>query len=184
VQPSSGQPSAFGLLSEWAESNRIFRRNKRSGRSKLLAAVLCASGYSYRYVASLLGGISYVGVRDAYLAVVSSCPDGTPEPRRAVAIDESRMTIGESDAYLWLARDIDSGEVISFRCSFTGSPEDSADFCMSILRRCTNRPTLRLGRGDNYPRGLKNLDLHFELETPPASSLADILRRLFLPGRR
>jgi hypothetical protein len=173
----------MGLLTEWAESNRVFRRNKKSGRSKLLAAVLCASGYSYRYVASLLGGISYVGVRDAYLAVLSFCPDETPKPRRAVAIDESRAVIGIRDAYFWLARDIDSGEVISFRCSFTGSPEDSAEFCLSILHRCTTRPIVRLGKGDNYPKGLKNLDLQFEVEAQPAGGITQLFKRLFFSGR-
>ncbi len=109
--------------------------------------------------------------------------DDSTRFRRAVAIDESLVKIGERNAYFWLARDIDSGEIVSFRCSFTASPEDSADFCLSILRRCQERPAVRLGKGANYPKGLKNPDLQFEVETPPSPGITQMLRRFFLSGR-
>lgn len=170
-------PDVIDLLAEWGLANSAFRRNKLSVRRKVLAAVLAASGTSYRETATLLGGMSHIAVRDSYIGLTGILPRGEKVFRRAIALDESVVRLGNEQAYLWLARDVDTGQTLSFMCSFTGSPEDSATFALSVLETCSNRPAARLGRGPNRPRGLKNLDFYFQTEPP--SSVVQIVRKIF-----
>ena len=129
---------------------------------KVLAAALCNSGYSYREVAKMVGGVSYIAARDAYFSLVTSLPRAERRYRREVAIDGSDMTVEGRPYHLWLARDVDSGEIMSFQASPDASADDGARFLADVASQCSNRPQLRLGHGTNAPRGLLNLDLYFE----------------------
>jgi len=51
-----------------------------------------------------------------------------------------------------------------------------------VASQCENRPLLKLGHGDNQPRGLVNLDLYFATETN--ESLIARLGRLLMWGRQ
>ncbi|MGD1055069.1 MAG: hypothetical protein ABR867_03195, partial [Nitrososphaerales archaeon] len=115
-------------MSDWALSARAYRRNKVPIRKKIVAAALCSGGYSYRDVASMVGGISYVAARDAYLSLVTSLPEETRKHRREVAIDGSEAAIEGRSYYVWLARDVDTGGILAFHGSPTGSAEDGARF--------------------------------------------------------
>ena len=130
----------------------------------MIAAALCNSGYSYRDVARMIGGMSYIAVRDAYISVVTSLPDVTKAHRRAVAIDGEDVALGEKQFHLWLARDVDSGNILTFQASPGVSVEDGARFLSVVASQCENKPLLRLGRGPNQPKGLVNLDLYFNTE--------------------
>jgi transposase-like protein len=130
----------------------------------VIAAALCNSGYSYRDVAEMVGGMSYIAVRDAYISVVTSLPEVKKARRRAVAIDGGDVSLGEKQFHLWLARDIDSGSILTFQASPGASVEDGARFLSVVASQCENRPALRLGHGANQPRGLVNLDLYFATE--------------------
>jgi len=132
---------------------------------KVVAAALCSSGYSYRYVARMLGGMSYIAARDAYFSLLTSLPKEQRRYRRAVAIDGSDVSIEGSHYHVWLARDVETGEIMSFQASPGASAEDGAKFLASVASQCVNRPLLRLGTGGNHPRGLLNLDLYFESES-------------------
>ena len=174
----------LSLLSGWAVSVRAFRRNKVSVEKKVLAAALCNSGYSYREVAKMIGGISYIAARDAYVSLVTSLPKEERRYRRSVAIDGADVTDGSSGYHIWLARDFETGEIMSFQATPDASAEDGARFLAGVAAQCTNRPMLRLGTGLNNPRGLLNLDLYFQ--TMPSQSIIVKLGRLFLgaPGER
>ncbi|HYC11860.1 MAG TPA: hypothetical protein VEC02_04280, partial [Nitrososphaerales archaeon] len=136
---------AFGMLSDWAMSVRAFQRNRAPVEKKVMAAALCSGGFSYREVASIVGGISYIAARDAYLAMVTSLPAEAKKFRREVAIDGSDVSIEGRRYYLWLARDVDSGEILVFHGSPTGSAEDGARFLAAVGSLCSNRPVARLG---------------------------------------
>jgi hypothetical protein len=166
------------ILEEWAVSVHAFRRNKVSVGKKVVAAALCNSGYSYRDVANMLGGMSHIAARDAYFSLLTSLPKEERKYRRAVAIDGSDVTMDGSEFHVWLARDVESGEIMSFQASPGASAEDGAHFLASVAAQCANRPLLRLGTGPNAPRGLVNLDLYFQTE--PAQSLFTRIGRLFL----
>ena len=151
---------------------RAIRRNKVPVTKKVVAAALCNSGYSYRDVARMLGGMSYVAARDAYFSLTTSLPWDERKYRRSVAIDGSDATVDGRSFHLWLARDVDTGEIMSFQASPDASAEDGARFLSGVAAMCTNRPALKLGSGANHPRGLINLDLYFQ----PAPSESIILR--------
>ena len=176
-----GQPfGPLAVLSEWAVSVHAFRRNKVSVPKKVLAAALCNSGYSYRDVARMMGGMSYIAARDAYVSLTTSLPQEERKFRRVVAIDGSDVVV-EGDSYqIWLARDVDTGEIMSFQASPDASADDGARFLANVAAQCTNRPALRLGAGPNLPRGLLNLDLYFQVPVAQAGSLFNRLGRLLL----
>jgi transposase-like protein len=169
--------SPLSILTEWALSVHAFRRNKVPVAKKVVAAALCSSGYSYRTVASMMGGLSYIAARDAYLALVTSLPREEKRHRRAVAIDGADISLGRNSYHLWLARDIDSGEILAFQASPDASAEDGARFLSVVASQCENRPLLKLGYGPNRPRGLINLDLYFS--SSPNLSLITRIGRLF-----
>ena len=160
-----GLPEATGpvaILSEWATSVQAFRRNRVPVGKKVLAAALCKSGYSYREVARMVGGVSYIAARDAYFSLVTSLPKEERRHRREVAIDGTDTSIDGRSYHLWLARDVDSGEIMSFQASPEASADDGNRFLADVASQCANRPQLRLGHGSSAPRGLLNLDLYFE----------------------
>lgn len=168
----------MAVLTAWAISTGAFRRNRMDPEKKVIAAALCNSGYSYREVARMIGGLSYIAARDAYLALLTSLPEDARRYRREVAVDGADFFLGGRPFYLWLARDVDSGEIMSFHASPSGSAEDSSRFLASVGAQCANRPQVRLGVGPNFPRALVNLDLYFQ--TTPAQSLIGRLGRLIL----
>jgi len=146
---------------------------------KVVAAALCSAGFSYRAVAEMLGGISYIGVRDSYVSLMTNIPPETKAYRREVAIDGSEVLVEGRRFFLWLARDVDSGDLLSLHASPTASAEDGRRFLASVGAQCSNRPFLRLGHGEDGYRGLLNLDLYFQ-EQPPPPSFMDRLGRLIL----
>jgi len=172
------QPSPLSILSDWAMSIHAYRRNRVPVGKKVLAAALCNSGYSYRDVARMIGGISYVAARDAYFSLVTSLPLEQRRFRRCVAVDGADVLTNGKLYHVWLARDVDSGDIMSFQASPDASAEDGAKFLAGVAAQCENRPLLKLGTGPNHPRGLMNFDLYFQ--TAPAQSFITRLGRLIL----
>ena len=176
--PTGQHFGPLAILSEWAVSVHAFRRNKVSVPKKVLAAALCNSGYSYRDVARMMGGMSYIAARDAYVSMNSNLPREEKRYRREVAIDGADVLVDGDDYHLWLARDIDTGDIMCFQASPDASADDGARFLANVASQCSNRPGLRPGTGPNAPRGLVNLDLYFQL--PPEGSIINRLGRLLL----
>jgi transposase-like protein len=172
------QTGPVPILTGWASSMGAFRRNKLPSAKKVIAAALCNAGYSYRDVAAMVGGLSYIAARDAYLAMLTSLPDESKRFRREVAIDGVEVNLEGRSFYLWLARDVDAGEIMAFHASPGPSAEDGARFLVAVAAQCANKPLLRLGTGPNNPRGLINLDLYFQPTSPP--SIIGRIGRLFL----
>jgi transposase-like protein len=153
------------FLSVWEKDNYIARRNKIPIEKKVMAVILCASGHSYRDASRILGGISHVAVYDAVKAATSALPR-LERKRRLVAIEENVVHLNsETQGVVWMARDVESGEILAFRCSMTKSPQDGKKFIDSVLAVCTERPLLRVGRGPNFPHSLRSLDLYFQIDT-------------------
>jgi transposase-like protein len=170
-------PSApMSILVQWAVSMHAFRRNRVPATKKVVAAALCNSGYSYRDVAKMVGGISYVAARDAYFTLLTSLPKEQKKSRKTVAIDGSDVNLGGRVYHLWLARDVESGEIMTFQASPDASSDDGARFLAAVAAQCTNTPFVRLGEGSNSPRGLANLDLYFQ--TAGNQSIIERLGRL------
>ena len=166
------------MVSEWALTTKAFKRNRMPLAKKVVAAALCSAGFSYRSVSRMLGGISYIGARDSFMSLLKTMPSETRKFRREVAIDGSDVAIEGHRFHLWLARDVETGEIISLHGSPSASAEDGARFLASVGAQCSNRPTVRLGYGDSFPKGLLNLDLYFQEAGPP--SFMDRIGRLIL----
>ena len=166
--PAYGQSGPLAILSEWASSVHAFHRNRVPAGKKVVAAALCNSGYSYREVSRMLGGISYVAARDAYFSLLTSLSREEKRYRTCVALDGCDVPMNGSSFHLWLARDVDSGQIMGFQASPDASAEDGARFLASVGAQCSNRPFVRVGEGSNRPRGLINLDLYFQTESSPS----------------
>ncbi len=141
---------------------------------------MCNSGYSYRDVARMLGGMSYIATRDAYFSLTTSLPREEKRYRRAIAVDGADFALEGRTYHLWLAREVDNGEIMAFQASPDASAEDGARFLASVAAQCNNRPLVRLGIGQNRPRGLLNLDLYFE--TMPESIMMRLGRLILRAG--
>lgn len=168
------------MLVEWASSMGAFKRNRAPPEKKMVAAALCNAGYSYREVASMLGGLSYIGARDAYVAMLTSLPEVEKRERREVAIDGGDVDIGGKVFHLWLARDVGTGEIMTFHASPDPTAEDGARFLAAVGAQCSNRPVAKLGTGQNEPKEMVNLDLYFQ--RLPALSFIERIGKLLFPG--
>jgi len=147
----------------------VFKRNKTPLEVKVLAAMLCFAGLSYRGVAKAVGGISYGLVYRAFTAL-----RGLPKPerrcRRCIAVDETKVKVerrGEPIyVFLWVARDVDTKEVLAFRASFTRSSLDAEMFLKQVLECCENKPLFLVDKGPWYREAFERLGLEYRHETP------------------
>src|SRR5579863_7646398 len=90
--PNPRLTGPLAVLGEWAVSVHAFKRNRVPLVKKVVAAALCNSGYSYREVSRMMGGMSYVAARDAYVSLITSLPQEQKKYRRTVAIDGADVT--------------------------------------------------------------------------------------------
>ena len=126
----------------------------------------------------MVGGMTYIAARDAYLALLTSLPEEARKARREVDVKGADVDFEGKHFYVWLARDVDTGEIMAFHASTTPSAEDGTRFLAAVGAQCENRPALRLGVGPNCPKGLINLDLYFQ--SPASQSILGRIGRLFL----
>lgn len=181
AEPAAQPVSIIDFLSGWAKDNGVIQRSRIPTEKKVLAAIMCASGYTYRDASKVLGGISHVAVHDAHKSVMAALPP-LQKKRREVNIEENLADLNnETKAVIWLARDEDSGEILSFRCSTTRSPMDQKKFIDSVLSVCTERPLLRVERGSSYPNSLRQLDLYFQI-VPSGTPIRKRITNFFLGG--
>jgi len=175
-------PTILEFLEAWAKDSNIIKRSRIPTEKKVLAAILCFSGYTYRDASKLLGGISHVAVHDAYKATSAALPP-LARKSRTVTIEENAASLNsETRGVIWLARDLDSGEILSIRCSVNRSPQDGKKFIDSVLAVCTGRPLLRVGRGPNYPNSLRSLDYYFQIDTTATATIRQRISNFFLGG--
>jgi transposase-like protein len=173
-------PTIVEFLSQWAKENSVIKRSRIPTEKKVLAAVLCSSGYTYRDTSKILGGISHVAVHDAHKALTAALPV-LVKKRRLVTIEENVAYLNKDiQGVIWMATDVESGEILSLRCSANRSPGDAKRFIDSVLAVCLERPLLRVGRGPNFPHSLKSLDLYFQIDTTP--TIRQRISNFFLGG--
>jgi transposase-like protein len=162
--------SGLRLLVDVVEKAEVFKRNKTPLETKVLAAMLCFAGLSYRGVAKAVGGVSYGLVYRAFTAL----RDGLPKPerrcRRCVAVDETKLKVERKGEpiylFLWAARDVDTKEVLAFRASFTRSSLDAEIFLKQVLECCVNKPIILVDKGPWYKDAFERLGLEYRHETP------------------
>jgi len=144
----------------------FFQRNRVPLEVKVLAAMLCFAGLSYRRASRLVGGLSYVAVRDAFIALRRALPKPERRVRRLIAVDETKAKLGGEQVFIWAARDVDTKEVLAFRVSFTRSSLDAEIFLRRVLECCENKPTFLVDKGPWYRDAFERLGLEYRHETP------------------
>jgi transposase-like protein len=132
---------------------------------KVLSGMLCFSGLSYRRASRLVGGLSYVAVRDAFIALRRALPKPERRVRRLIAVDETKAKLGGEHVFLLAARDVDTEEVLAFRASSTRSSLGAEIFLRRVLERCENKPMFLVDKGPWYRDAFERLGLEYKHET-------------------
>ncbi|MEM2751343.1 MAG: DDE-type integrase/transposase/recombinase, partial [Nitrososphaerales archaeon] len=140
---------------------KIFKRNKVPLQDKVLSALMHYSGSSLRSIAKWRG-FTYEAVRQWYHALRRVLKEPERKLRRTIAIDETKTKLHSEQVYVWMARDVDTREVLAVRVSYTRSALDAELFLKQVLQYCENKPLILVDHGPWYVDALKRLGLDYE----------------------
>jgi transposase-like protein len=157
--------SLIEVITDIAKENGAFQRNRVAPEKKVLVALLCFSGFTYRQAAEVVGGISYVGVHDAFMALRSVFPYPTKKQRRAVTVEEARSKLSKESVFVWGAKDQDTNEVLLLRCSLSRSADEAERFILDTLAYCDNSPLFSVDGGPWQPQSFKKFNLPYRFQS-------------------
>ena len=66
--------------------------------------------------------------------------DLPPRERRPVAADEAAEKVNGREVYVWAAMDVDTGELLAIKATWSRSSMDALLFLGRVLEACTNKP--------------------------------------------
>jgi putative transposase len=140
-----------------ARDQEVFSREDTPTEQRVEAAFLYHAGLSYRRVERVVGR-SYEAVRQWYhrLAHLFN-PD--PDYHSAVALDETKLKVEETEIYFWARVGVETFEVIHIEVSPSRSDLDALLFIKQVLKRCRGEPVVLVGRGPWYNWALDAPDL-------------------------
>ncbi|XRP96539.1 IS6 family transposase [Methanocaldococcus sp. 16A] len=144
---------------------KIVKRNKKSIEIKILAGILYYLGLSLRKVSLFLSqfeSISHESVRTYYHKIKEILNEPERKTRNLIAIDETKLKIGNETIYVWSAIDVGSKECLGIYVSKTRCYLDTILFVKNILKFCSNKPKILVDGGKWYPWALQRLGLKFE----------------------
>ena len=133
---------------------------------RALGILLVYLGLSYRkasQIISLFYPVSHEAIRKWYYKAAKIF-DLTVERkyRPEIAIDETKIRIGDKWYYLWVAIDINTWEILGVYLSPGRSILDTRIFLKKILRYCENKPKFYVDGGPWYPGAFNKLGLEWE----------------------
>ncbi|XRP96896.1 IS6 family transposase [Methanocaldococcus sp. 16A] len=144
---------------------KIVKRNKKSIEIKILAGILYYLGLSLRKVSLFLSqfeSISHESVRIYYHKIKKILNEPERKTRNLIAIDETKLKLGNETIYVWSAIDVDSKECLGIYVSKTRCYLNTILFVKNILKFCSNKPKILVDGGKWYPWALQRLGLKFE----------------------
>ncbi|XRO74786.1 IS6 family transposase [Methanocaldococcus sp. 28A] len=144
---------------------KIVKRNKKSIEIKILAGILYYLGLSLRKVSLFLSqfeSISHESVRIYYHKIKDILNEPERKTRNLIAIDETKLKLGNETIYVWSAIDVESKECLGIYVSKTRFYLDTMLFVRRILKFCSNKPKILVDSGKWYPWALQRLGLKFE----------------------
>ena len=161
------QPTLNQLIEE-IKATKVFRRNKKDVKIKILSALLYFFGLSLRKTSkfmSLFEELSHESVRIYYhrLKKVIKLPE--KKERKLIAIDETKLKLENRQIFVWSARDVETGEILFVWASDGRSSFHAYVFLKEVLKHCENRPEVVVDRGFWYLWALNRLGLRYEHET-------------------
>ena len=154
-------------LLELVRRKNIFRWNLKRVEIKLIAVVLYYAGISFRKTSKFLRDFerfSQESLRLWYHKIANLFASASKN-RRCVAIDETKIKIGDEYWYIWAAIDVDTWEILGIMVTKWRTSIDVIKFVKEILRYCKNRPIIKTDRGPWYRWSLQRLGLKHEYET-------------------
>ena len=154
-------------LLELVRRKNIFRWNLKRVEIKLIAVILYYAGISFRKTSKFLRDFerfSHESLRLWYHKIANLFASASKN-RRCVAIDETKIKIGDEYWYIWAAIDVDTWEILGIMVTKWRTSIDVIKFVKEILRYCKNRPIIKTDRGPWYRWSLQRLGLKHEYET-------------------
>ena len=155
-------------LIEEIKATKVFRRNKKDVKIKILAALLYFFGLSLRKTSnflSLFQEISHESVRIYYHRLKKVIKHPRNRKRRLIAIDETKIKLENKQIFVWAAIDVDSKECLAIWASDGRSSFHAYVFLREVLRYCENKPEIVVDRGFWYLWALQRLGLNYRHET-------------------
>ena len=156
--------NGFEVLVERVQALKVFQRNKKPVKLKVLSTLLYYAGLSYRVAAgfaSVETPVSYEAVRLWRKRLREAAPKLKLKRRRVVAVDETKLKLIGEQFYLWAAVDVDTHEVLAFKASWQRSSLDALIFMEEVLKLCSNKPLILVDKGPWYPWAFIQLGLKF-----------------------
>ena len=148
---------------------KVFERERVPIEIRALGIILVYLGLSYRKAAqviSIFHRVSHEAVGEWYKKSAEIFTMTVErKSRRAIAIDETKVKIGDKWHYIWVAIDIDTWEIPGVYISRGRAYLDSLIFLKQVLKLCTNKPYVYVDGGPWYPPALKRLGLQWEHKT-------------------
>ena len=154
-------------LLELVRRKNIFRWNLKRVEIKLIAVVLYYAGISFRKTSKFLRDFerfSHESLRLWYHKIANLFAN-TRKDRRCVAIDETKIKIGDEWWYIWAAIDVDTWEILGVMVTKWRTSIDVIQLVRRILMYCENKPVIKTDRGPWYRWTLQRLGLQHEYET-------------------
>lgn len=107
-------PTLHQLIEE-IEATKVFRRNKKDVKIKILSALLYFFGLSLRKTSkfmSLFQDINHESARIYFhkLKKVIMLPE--KKERKLIAIDETKLKLENKQIFVWSSRDVETGEIL------------------------------------------------------------------------
>ena len=148
------------------EVKKAFVRSRVPMEIRALGILLVYMGLSYRrtsQIVSLFTPVSHEAVRKWYHKAAKIL-DVTIEKkyRPEIAIDETKIRIGDRWYYLWVAIDIHTWDILGVYLSSGRSMLDTMIFIRKILKYTENKPKFYVDGGPWYPGAFKRLGLEWE----------------------
>ncbi len=153
------------VIKKKIEEGRIFKRNRKSIEIKILAGLLYYLGLSLRKVSLFLSQfeeISHESVRIYYHKIKEVLNEPERRIRNLIAIDETKLKVGNETIFVWSAIDVESKECLGVYVSETRNYLDTILFVRNILKFCSNKPKILVDGGRWYPWALQRLGLKYE----------------------
>jgi len=172
------QPTLNQLIEEI--NTKVFRRNKKDVKIKILAALLYFFGLSLRRTSqflSLFQEISHESVRIYYHRVKKVIKPPIRRKRELIAVDETKIKLENKQIFVWSARDAETGECLFIWASENRSFEAYV-FLREVLRCCDNKPEFVVDRGFWYLWALKRLGLKYRHEIEDRNTIESFFSSL------
>jgi putative transposase len=149
------------------EHRKVFRRERKTNWLRALGIVLYHLGLSLRdasMVLCLFDEASHEAVREWY-GKARALFEARRRPRRALAVDETKVKVRGRWMYVWAAIDVDRWEVLATWITEGRSMFEASSFLRKALSYCDGMPTVYVDGAPWYRWALDRLGVPWEHRT-------------------